>query len=647
MNYIAVDTETFLISPGNPAPKLVCVSVCDDSGSKLLDHKDGLEFFRQKIRDKQTIVYGHNFVFDLGVFVAEDPRLLPDVFSAIDDGRVQCTMINEQIVAIAEGEFKFISVGVKKKKVSFSLAAIADKRLGIELSKGKDTWRLRYGELYSVKQSDWPTEAVEYAVKDAVTTAAIYKAQQQQLYVLYGKQAAQHSVTQMQAAWALHLLSIHGIRTDKRVVDMLSDRLKKQYESLRSKLIEYGYIGMSTKKGVPKYSKKLATIRNRVETLFLNEFDAPPLTEGGAVKTGREVLEMTKDEKLGDLAEFCMLEKLLGTYIPVVQQGTQVPINASYQVMVETFRTSCRQPNMQNPPRKGGIRECFKARDGYAFVTSDYDTLELRSLAQVCLDLFGMSDMAEALRKGLDLHLAFAASLLGVPYEDAKARYELGDDEVTLTRQLAKIANFGLPGGMGVTKFSEHVARSGFDLPEEKVKELHEAFRASWSEMKQYFEHASFLARASTQIKFVRSELYRGDVIYTSICNGYFQHLAAMGAKEALYLVTKACYLDKKSPLYGSRPVVFMHDEIMLEAPSKETHEVGQELVRLMKVGMEKWIPDVPITCSAAAMYRWYKGAKPVFDGGRLVPGRPEKQGDRIKWVPDYECAFPDAIAIG
>jgi hypothetical protein len=61
-------------------------------------------------------------------------------------------------------------------------------------------------------------------------------------------------------------------------------------------------------------------------------------------------------------------------------------------------------------------------------------------------------------------------------------------------------------------------------------------------------------------------------------------------------------------------------------------------LQELMVSSMKKWCPDVPIAATVAMSYQWFKGAKPVRDGGILVPCRPEGK----TWVADdrsFACA--------
>ena len=126
----------------------------------------------------------------------------------------------------------------------------------------------------------------------------------------------------------------------------------------------------------------------------------------------------------------------------------------------------------------------------------------------------------------------------------------------------------------------------------------------------------------------------RGSVNYTATCNGFFQHLAAIGAKEALWRVVSECYTGNTA-LRGCRPWLFLHDEIGLEVPHDDNaSDAAQRLQVAMIESMSKWIPDIPITCTPVLGERWYKGAEPVYVDGKLVPCEPKKVGKRTIWVP-------------
>ena len=100
-----------------------------------------------------------------------------------------------------------------------------------------------------------------------------------------------------------------------------------------------------------------------------------------------------------------------------------------------------------------------------------------------------------------------------------------------------------------------------------------------------------------------------------------FQGMAADGAKRALFAVSRECYADETSPLFGCRPLVFVHDEIILEAPADRGHECAMRLKHLMEREMNAVTPSIPASATPAIATRWLKNAEPKYDDtGRLIP---------------------------
>lgn len=292
----------------------------------------------------------------------------------------------------------------------------------------------------------------------------------------------------------------------------------------------------------------------------------------------------------------------------------------------------------------------------------DYDTAELRALAQVCIWLLGWSDLGDALRGGLDPHLALAADILGISYEEALARYEAGDSEVAEMRQLCKVANFGYPGGLGPEKFVMYA--HGYDAKLKAIvdlkmsRQLRDAWFRRWREMRKFFACVSAAVGDDGHgaLQQFGSRRVRGGCNFTAGANTTFQGLIADGAKRAGWALARECYLGDwmhppegakelelhsngfPSPLFGSRPVLFMHDEFGLEIPYGNRFAASfaaRRQATVQRLAMQSIIPDVPIKCGATMMRRWYKGAKAVQVDGVLVPSRPEKRDGKTVWVHD------------
>ena len=279
-------------------------------------------------------------------------------------------------------------------------------------------------------------------------------------------------------------------------------------------------------------------------------------------------------------------------------------------------------PNLQNLKRRRGVRECYVPRPGYLFAACDIDKAELHTLAQVCKRVLGFTRLGDRLNAGFDPHLDVGAQLLGISYDEAVARRK--DPAVKRARLHAKPANFGFPGGMGVDGFLTYAKGTyNISFAYEDAARLRQTWLDTWPEMDRYFQWINALLGQAgvATIVHLYSNRERGLVPYCVACNSFFQGLAADGAKAAMWAVAKGQYADPSSPLYGSRTVNFIHDELLVEVPEARAAECAHELQRVMVEAFNPWVPDYPVTAGVALMHRWSKDAEPVYNSdGELIP---------------------------
>jgi len=304
-------------------------------------------------------------------------------------------------------------------------------------------------------------------------------------------------------------------------------------------------------------------------------------TEGGKLVTDRTALLESGDPELEKLAQFGKVEKMVSTYLPVLERGTKEDLNVRYG-LVESGRTSAAEPNIQNMPRQGGVRECFQAREGRVFVSADYATIELRCVAQIMLWWFGKSSLAAAFQDGRDPHMEVAMRLGGSEH-----------------RQLAKVANYGVFGGMGAPAFRAFAKSQGVVISDAQAREVVDAAYETWPELKLYMQRATHGAYVEGCIKHSVSHRIRGGVASLTVwANSAFQGLAADGAKAALYDAERS----------GLEPVAFLHDEILLEVPADVAEERASVLEKCMESAMKRYIPDVPVRAEAKILGKhWQK----------------------------------------
>jgi hypothetical protein len=604
------DTETELIDKeaGILAPPLVCLQYAfDDEEPRVLSARFDADEIREvlgRALDDHVMV-AHNGAYDYAVLAAWDESFLPRMFEALAakcNGRD--TLLREQLIDIATG-------ADTRPKGYYSLDSIAQRRCGMKLSKGALSWRLRYAELADKPVSAWPRPAVRYAEEDVIACRDVYRAQ---------KYDSPDEWLQVASAFVLQLSAVHGARTDASKLEPLIAQLEAEKATALRSLIKQG-LWNAEKESVDEKALKAL-----IEEACPKAGIEVPRTEKGNTKKDAETVDKLGEQlpELSALVEYKYVDKILSTYCIPMRRGVSAPLVSSPNTLVGSGRTSWRDPNLQNFPRREGIRDCIVPRPGTVWCSVDYDSLELRTLAQCLLWIVGESRMAEGYRSDPDWdpHTALACSpeLLNIPYEEGIRLKKAGDKKLKKYRQLGKISNFGLPGGAAAKSFKAFAEKTyGVLLTDAEAVSLRESWYATFPEMHRYFDYVRYLDANGLQYKQFVSERLRGGIRYTSIANTGFQGLAADGAKRALIRVSNACYCDVDSPLYGSRIICAIHDELCLEVPEERAHEAALETVRLMEEEMKIVCPDVPIRASPALSTCWMKAAEAKYRDGRLV----------------------------
>ena len=232
---------------------------------------------------------------------------------------------------------------------------------------------------------------------------------------------------------------------------------------------------------------------------------------------------------------------------------------------------------------------------GFSIGSVDYEAGELVTDGESLLRIVGWSRLAEALNRGVKVHNALAASVMGLSYEEFNKRFAAKDKVAKNLRQAAKPANFGFPGRMGAAKLVLQYRKDAQDTPcpngpsdlgkgvrgykgirfcilmdgaptcgDVKVTEwkgrplppvcrrciecaerLKGFWIKQWPEHLKYFDHVQQIEEGENHGVVVQhvSNRERGGATGNAISNGYFQGLLADLAKAALRRVTFECYV--------------------------------------------------------------------------------------------------------
>lgn len=303
-----------------------------------------------------------------------------------------------------------------------------------------------------------------------------------------------------------------------------------------------------------------------------------PLTENGNLSTSREALENAHHITAAKpLADYATLSSRLNNFgMKLQSQLIDGRLYPGYQIAgMVTGRFSCRNPNIQNIPRSE-FKACFRAPEGFVFVTGDLSQIELR----VAGILSGDEVINRAYRNGDDLHRSMAARMSGKNPEDV----------TKAERTAAKAVNFGLLFGAGARTLQQQAASSyGIEMSLDEAEEYRELFFETYpqfSEWQQDIVEATNLHESSESNLFRLTRHYDKEV-YTHAMNYPIQS----SAWEVLALAI--LYVDAHAP-EGVHISHHVYDELTLLAPEPNAIEAAQLLQNAFYHGFHTCFPAAP-----------------------------------------------------
>jgi DNA polymerase-1 len=309
-------------------------------------------------------------------------------------------------------------------------------------------------------------------------------------------------------------------------------------------------------------------------------FEKLQLTPGRKGKTGystdTRVLRAIRHEHglVEVIEEWRELTKLVNTYLGPLPAllGEDGRLHTHFnQAVAATGRLSTSNPNLQAIPIRTDlgreIRSAFVAEAGHRLVSADYSQVELRILAHVS----GEPKLREAFARGEDIHAATAAEVLG------KEQATLTKDE----RNVAKMVNFGIIYGISAFGLSENL-----EIPREEAQEYIDAYLARFPMVQDFIQRTieqakedgyvtTLLGRRRPVPEIRASNRQTRSLGERLAVNSVMQGTAADVIKVAMVRIHRRLREEGR----GSRLVLQVHDELLVEAPDAELSRV-KELVR-------------------------------------------------------------------
>jgi len=557
---VALDTETELIQDEATIPKLVISTAYAGSKGYCIKNEDIERFLLT--HKSETLVLA-NFPFDQAVLENHCSNFT--FHKQIVSGKIHDTNILYRLYHLAtRGQVPF-KYSLDKQFMEFFKA---------ELPKD-DAIRLTFGQYRKDGVVDYKSISdahIEYAVLDPVATFMCYKWLRNKILSLPTNTLLSHKI-QLMGDIALAKARRNGIGVDLPYTEKLRNGLLSDMDKNQEVLSTYGYV--RGQKGNTKAYNKI---------IDLLELDIPKSEKTNVYSMKEE--ELTSHRKIPfikNMLAFLSLEKK-ASFLNLL---TSERVHPKYNSIINTARTSCSSPNIQNPPRQGGVRECFVPKAGHIFIDVDYDVAELCAMAQINYKLFGYSKMKDIINSGQDVHKAFATDI-----------FDCDISEVTKDqRQFAKVPNFGFVANMSAETFVEYAySMAGLEISVARAKELKNKWKAFFPEMEEYWKRGYGKSLVKTDTGFLRA-----NCSYTAFLNTPMQYRVAAGAKIAGYNLCEA----------GYKISYFIHDQYGIEYPKTggplTPEEALEDVKKIMKESMEIIIPDVKIGTDGKLLERFQK----------------------------------------
>ncbi|MCR4779422.1 MAG: DNA polymerase I, partial [Lachnospiraceae bacterium] len=286
------------------------------------------------------------------------------------------------------------------------------------------------------------------------------------------------------------------------------------------------------------------------------------------------------------ILEYRQYSKLKSTYADglydfIKEDGR---IHCSFnQTVTATGRLSCTEPNLQNIPIRTElgrlIRKNFVPKEGCVFLDADYSQIELRVLAHLSKD----KTLIDAFLSGADIHQTTASKVFNVPF-----------DEVTKDqRRSAKAVNFGIVYGISAFGLSEDIG-----ISRSEASKFIDKYFETYKDVKKYVDS---LVEGAKDKGYVST--FYGRRRYIKELDSPNFNIRQFGERVAMNTPVQGTAADiikisminvnnrLKAETKGSRLLLQIHDELLIEAPEYEKELAAKILKEEMENAAHLAVP--------------------------------------------------------
>jgi len=554
---VALDTETDNLDPMHANLIGISVSVSEGEAGYLpikcadcscIPLKRVVDWLNEIFGHKGVRIIGQNFKYDLKVLQRAGVRLENAWFD---------TMIAAWVIDASS------SVGMDE---------LCDRYLGVSTIKFGDV--VPKGATFDSVDLE---NAVSYAAEDADITLRLYGVFEKILKA-DPRRASIFWDIEMPLLPILADMEIEGINLEFSALERYGEELGREIESVVSEI--HGLCGREFNVASPKQLQ---------EVLFQERGLKPGKKTKTGYSTDNTVLMslVGKDPVPERILLYRSLSKLKSTYVDVLPnlvhpEDGRIHTNYS-QVGAATGRLSSNSPNLQNIPVKDEngrrIRNAFRSKDGYIFVSADYSQIELVVLAH----LSGDGNLAEAFGRGVDVHAQTASQLFGVEVSEVTAKQ----------RNMAKAVNFGVMYGMSAFRLSNEMS-----ISRKEASHFIEAYFARYGRIKDFVSQTVLDAELNggTRTLYGRFRSLPGinsrnrvekAASERAAVNTLIQGTAADIMKKAMIDVDVLI----RSRFSGAKMLLQVHDELLIESPISIVPEFKEALKDTMENVVKLGVP--------------------------------------------------------
>lgn len=386
-----------------------------------------------------------------------------------------------------------------------------------------------------------------------------------------------------------------GVKIDVKYLEKLGEEYRKELQAIEKAIYRMAGVEFN-----------IASPKQLGEVLFVKlGLKSKKKTAGGALSTKESELEKLADEHpiIDEILKYRELAKLLGTYIDTIP--TYVDANnrihpTSIQQGAATGRMATKDPAIQNIPNRTDlgrrIRNAFIAEKGWKLLAFDYSQIELRIAAFLSKD----EKFIDIFRRGEDVHAAVAAQVFGVPVESVTKSM----------RSQAKVINFGVMYGMGVTALQKNMGvdrKAAQKFYNDYFEKFHglagyldavkaAAARKGYTET--YFGRRRYFEGLKSKLPFIRAAAERMAI------NAPIQGTEADVVKIAMIRIQK--YIEDKKLADSVRILMQVHDEIVIEAKDAVVKKIVPDIKEIMEgIIPPKDIHGITLTAEAKVGENW------------------------------------------